>query len=254
MTIGMKIKIIILAGVAVLLAILLKPSLIEGVFNPETQNKITSSEQPSSINIDSSELLTAQPSRKNSPLNTVEKDKLNFARQAFQRKHYDVAFRSFNEISQVSEVAKYHLAKMYEQGLGVVQNPKRAIRNYSSAAEHGSIEAMKALGTLFSNGMLLGKNYKEAFRWFHQAAIAGDTESQGRIALMYKNGQGIASDNAEAKAWLDIYCAEKAGNICSLREGFSLTPEQLRKSQLLTVKYQKMIMQSASNSSYTRIK
>jgi TPR repeat protein len=142
---------------------------------------------------------------------------------------------------------------MYEQGLGVAQNPKRAIRNYSSAAEHGSTDAMKALGTLFSNGMLLGKNYKEAFRWFHQAAMAGDTESQGRIALMYKNGQGIASDIAEAKAWLDISCAEETGDICSLRKGFSLTPEQLKQSQLLSIKFQKLIMQSVSNSSYTRI-
>jgi hypothetical protein len=249
----MKIKIIISAGVVVLLAILLTSPSFEGLLNPETKNEIISSDQLSSINIDSSELSTAQPSRKNSPLNTADRDKLNFARQAFQRKHYDVAFRTFNEIFQVSEVARFHLAKMYEQGLGVAQNPKRAIRNYSSAAEHGSIEAMKALGTLFSNGMLLGKNYKEAFRWFHQAAIAGDAEAQGRIALMYKNGQGVAADLAAASAWLDISCAKKIGNICSLREGFSLTPEQLRKSQLLTVKYQKMIMQSASNSSYTRI-
>jgi hypothetical protein len=249
----MKIKIIILAGVVVLLAILLKPSLIEGVFNPETKNEITSSDQPSSINIDSSELLTAQPSRKNSPLNTVEKDKLNFARQAFQRKHYDVAFRSFNEISQVSEVAKFHLAKMYEQGLGVAQNPRRAIRNYSSAAEHGSIESMKALGTLFSSGVLFGKNYKEAFRWFHQAAMAGDAEAQGRLALMYKNGQGISADIVSADAWLDISCAEETGDICSLRKSFLLTAEQLKQSKLLTIKYQKLIMQSASNSSYKRI-
>jgi TPR repeat protein len=248
------IKIIILAGLTILVTLLLKPSLIAGLFNSESKNKITSSEQPSPINIDSSELPIAQPSRKTSSLNTVDKDKLNFARQALRRKHYDAAFCSFYEISQVSEEAKFYLGELYEQGLGVVQNPRRAIRNYSSAAEHGSIDAMNALGTLFSTGMLLGKNYKEAFRWFHQAAMLGDTQAQGRIALMYKNGQGISADIVSATAWLDISCAEETGNICSLREGFLLTPEQLKQSQLLTVKYQKMIMQSESNSSYTRIK
>lgn len=250
----MRIKLIILACVVVLLTILLKTSVVDSLLNPETKNEITSSGQPSPINIDSSELSIAQPSRIKPPLNTVDKDKLNFARQAFKRKHYDVAFRSFNEISQVSEEAKFHLAKMYEQGLGVVQNSKRAIRNYSSAAEHGSIDAMKALGTLFSSGVVFGKNYKEAFRWFHQAAMAGDAEAQGRIALMYKNGQGISADIVSATAWRDISCAEETGNICSLRETFLLTPEQHKQSQLLIVKYQKMIMQSESNSSYTRIK
>jgi TPR repeat protein len=250
----MKIKIMISAGVAVLLVILLTSHLFEGLLNPETQNEITSSDQPSPISIDSSELSITQPSSNKTPLNTADNDKLNFALKAFQRKYYDVAFRSFNELAPVSPEAKFYLAKMYEQGLGVAQNPKRAIRNYSSAAEHGSIEAMKALGTLFSNGMLLGKNYKEAFRWFHQAAIAGDAEAQGRIALMYKDGQGVAADLAAANAWLGISCAEMTGNVCPLKEGFQLTPEQLTQSHLLIVKYQKMIMQSASNSSYTRIK
>ncbi|MBU3004320.1 tetratricopeptide repeat protein [Paraglaciecola arctica] len=249
----MKIKIIILVGVVVLLAILLTSHLFEGLLNPEAQNEITSSNQLSSINIDSSELSITQHSSNKTSLNTADNDKLNFALKAFQRKHYDVAFRSFNEISQVSNVAKFHLAKMYEQGLGVAQNPKRAIRNYSSAAEHGSTDAMKALGTLFSNGMLLGKNYKEAFRWFHQAAMAGDTEAQGRVALMYKNGQGTSADIVLADAWLDISCAEKTRSICSLRKGFLLTPEQLKQSHLLSIKFQKMVTQSASNSSYTRI-
>lgn len=246
----MKIRMIISAGLVVIIAILLKTSLFEGLPNPETKNEITSSNQTSSINIDSRELSTPQLSRKNTPLTTVERDKLNFARQAFQRKHYDAAFRAFNEISQVSEESKFHLAKMYEQGLGVAQNPRRALRNYASAAEQGSIESMTALGRLFSNGVLLGKNYKEAFRWFHQAAIAGDAEAQARIALMYKNGQGVAADLAAANAWFGISCVKKAGNVCSLREALQLTPEQLKQSQLLTIEYQKIIMQSANNSSY----
>jgi hypothetical protein len=86
------IKIIILAGLTILVTLLLKPSLIVGLFNSESKNKITSSEQSSPINIDSSELPIAQPSRKTASLNTVDKDKLNFARQALPRKHYDVGY------------------------------------------------------------------------------------------------------------------------------------------------------------------
>lgn len=194
------------------------------------------------------------PSKQNT--HTVENtssNKLQFAQIAFKRKKYDIAFKEFKDIGKSSPIALYFLGKSYEEGLGVAQNTKRAIRNYSSAADHGSIDAMKALGTLFSSGVVFGKNYKEAFRWFQQAAMAGDAEAQGRIALMYKNGQGISADLASANAWLDISCAQETVNICSLKENFLLTPEQLKKSHLLAIKYQKLISQSKSSSSYTRI-
>jgi len=237
---------------AALITILLKPSLIGGLFSAETNNEVTLLDQASPIILDESKLSIAEPSRTNTPLNIIDNDKLNFARLAFKRQHYDVAFRPFNELARVSPEAKFYLAKMYEQGLGVVQNTKRAIRNYSSAAELGSVDGMKALGVLFSSGMILRKNYKEAFHWFHQAAMKGDSEAQGRIALMYKNGQGTPVDLASAKAWIDISCAEKTADICSLRASFLLTPEQLKQSNLLTIKYQQMLRKSASNSSYTR--
>jgi TPR repeat protein len=242
----MKLKIIVSAIVIILLSVFFTDFFALEHTNPESlAEKSLMASQDSEF--------TKQPI-KYPPLNADDTNKLNFARQAFKKEHYDVAFSEFKKIVSISSEAQFFVANMYEQGVGVAQNTRRAIRNYSSAADHGSVDAMIALGTLFSSGMLLGKNYKEAFRWFHQAAMAGDTEAQGRIALMYKNGQGISADIVSATAWLDISCAEETGNICSLREGFLLTPEQLKQSHLLTIKYKKMITQSASNSSYTRIK
>jgi TPR repeat protein len=242
----MRLKIIVSAIVIILLSVFFTDFFALEHTNPKSlaETNLTASQDSE---------FTKKPI-KYPPLNADDTNKLTFARQAFNKEHYDVAFSEFKKIVSISSEAQFFVAKMYEQGLGVAQNPRRAIRNYASAAEHGLIDAMNALGTLFSTGVMLGKNYKEAFRWFHQAAMAGDTEAQGRISLMYKNGQGISVDIVSASSWLDISCTKEAGNICSLREGFLLTPEQLKQSQLLTVKYQKMIMQSASNSSYTRIK
>jgi len=242
----MRLKIVVSAIAIILLTIL---------FTDFFELELTNSESLAEKNLTASQdsELTKHPV-KYSTLNADDTNKLNFGRQAFNKEHYDVAFSELKKMVSISSEAQFFVAKMYEQGLGVVKNPRRAIRNYSSAAEHGSIDAMNALGTLFSTGVMLGKNYKEAFRWFHQAAIAGDVDAQSRIALMYKNGQGIPADIASANAWLDISCPEEIRNICSLKESFLLTPEQLKQSHLLTIKYQKLITQSAINSSYTRIK
>jgi TPR repeat protein len=242
----MRLKIVVSAIAIILLTVL---------FTDFFELERTSSESLAETNLTASQdSELTKHSVKYSALNADDTNKLNFGRQAFNKEHYDVAFFELKKMVSISSEAQFFVAKMYEQGLGVVKNPRRAIRNYSSAAEHGSIDAMNALGTLFSSGVVFGKNYKEAFSWFHQAAMAGDAEAQGRIALMYKNGQGISADILSATAWLDISCAEETGDICSLREGFLLTPEQLKQSHLLTIKYQKLITQSASNSSYTRIK
>jgi TPR repeat protein len=247
----MRLKIIVSTIVVILLAVVITPSFITGTH--PVSSAATSLATPATFATSQAGELT-KPSIKYPALNTADRHKLDFAQQAFKRQNYDVAFAEFNKIIAISPPAQFFVAKMYEQGLGVAQNTRRAIRWYASAAEQGSIDAMKALATLFSSGERLGKNYKEAFHWFYQAAMAGDAASQGRVALMLNKGQGVAADMTSAAAWLDISCGEKTADICTLSASFLLTPEQLKQSQLLTIKYQNMIQQSKKSSFYTRIK
>ena len=59
---------------------------------------------------------------------------------------------------------------MYDQGQGVPQNDKEALRWYMKAADQGHAKAQFSTGVMYDQGKGVPQNYKEAFRWFMKAA------------------------------------------------------------------------------------
>jgi uncharacterized protein len=165
--------------------------------------------------------------------------------------------------------AQYDLAIIYDQGLGVNQNYKDAIKYYTTAATKGYAPAQDRLGTIYAKGILdmpldyqqaanwyataadqgypqaqhalgvlyeLGhgvpQNYAQALKFYTAAADQGYPQAQFALAYMYVNGKGVKVDFVQAYVWLDVAAAVNSDYADSRDQvGKRLTPEQIAKAQ-----------------------
>lgn len=171
--------------------------------------------------------------------------------------------------------AQYDLGIIYDQGLGVTQSDKDAVKYYMAAANLGYPPAQDRLGTIYVKGLLgLPLDYQQAARWYTAAADQGFADAQyslgvlyeqGRgvpqsyaeaiknytaaanqgqpraqfaLAYMYLNGKGVKQDNVQAYIWLDL-AASVNSDFADSRDqvGRRLTPEQLAKAQEQALKW-----------------
>ncbi len=124
---------------------------------------------------------------------------------------------------------------MYENGLSVVRNARKARRYYERAAKPGDAYGQYNMGRAFLNGIggtksrlagleylrksaakgmvqamyLIGDterkrsggNIHKAYEWFEKAANAGHLPSQNLLAYAYSEGDGVAKNTALAFRW-----------------------------------------------------
>ena len=62
---------------------------------------------------------------------------------------------------------------MYQDGLGVEQDDKEAVKWFRKAAEQGLPEAQRCIGWMYQDGLGVEKDDKEAVKWFRKAAEQG---------------------------------------------------------------------------------
>ncbi len=105
--------------------------------------------------------------------------------------------------------AYIELAEMYEKGIGVKANKRKAMRLYQSCAKIKSFtfssavtEAMYHLGRCFSDGMGKSPDLLKSLQWYSKASERGHSKAQYELALMYLNGTGIETNVTEAMKWM----------------------------------------------------
>ena len=129
--------------------------------------------------------------------------------------------------------SQYNLALKYDNGQGVIEDDKEAVKWFRLAAEQGIAKAQYNLGLMYSNGKGLIEDDKEAVKWFRLAAEQGDAMAQYNLGLMYSNGQGVIQDNVYAHMWWNLAAAnghESArGNKDILVK--LMTPQDISKAQ-----------------------
>ena len=123
---------------------------------------------------------------------------------AFAHGAYDIAYGALSTEAPKDPKAAYLLGHLFQQGLGVERNPRRAIYWYGRAAQADVPEAHFALGMMAAYEQDMPSNYNEAFRWFSKAAELGHAEASLHVGLMYANGQGVARDLQHGLEWLDV--------------------------------------------------
>lgn len=98
----------------------------------------------------------------------------------------------------------YHLAWIYENGLGVEANQTIALSYYQRAAKLDQAQAQFALGYIYSVGSeLVPQDFQKAMEWYTKAADNGDKDASYNLGAWYLNGFAETKPNlALAKDWL----------------------------------------------------
>lgn len=115
--------------------------------------------------------------------------------------------------------AQYNLGISYRTGQGVVQDYKEAVKWYRRAADQGYAEAQFSLGLMYGDGKGVVQDYKEAMKWYRHAAIQGDAAAQFRLGSVYYMGEGIVQDYNLSHMWANVAAAngnETAGEFRDL--------------------------------------
>ena len=99
--------------------------------------------------------------------------------------------------------AQYNLGQRYEQGNGVVQHYKEAVKWYRKAAEQGDTIAQESLAAMYSSGNGIPKDSIEALKWLSLAATNGDSDAAEKrdFLVMKMSPEEIAEAQKRAREW-----------------------------------------------------
>ncbi len=124
----------------------------------------------------------------------------DFAYGAYQRGQYVTAFREATkriEADPKDASAMTLLGELYNQGLGVAQNPVKAADWYKLAAKQNDPAAMSSLGLMALDGRGVPRDPKAGRRWLEQAAALGSPTASYNLGLILI-ATGAPADEAEA--------------------------------------------------------
>ena len=120
-----------------------------------------------------------------------------------------------------------------ENGNGVLQDHKQAVKWYTKAAEQGYFESQSELGQMYYDGDGIPQDCKEAFKWCTKAAEQRDYESQSGLGAIYDRGVGVLQDQTRAHVWYSLAGAN--GNEIGIENRDSLaknlTSDQIAEAQ-----------------------
>lgn len=118
--------------------------------------------------------------------------RLDLAYGAYQRGFYVTAFQEATrqiERDRTDAAAMTLLGELYNQGLGVAQDSRKAAEWYRLAAARGDAHAMASLGLMAADGRGVAANPAEARDWLDKAAAKGEPVASYNLALLLLNGK-----------------------------------------------------------------
>lgn len=114
--------------------------------------------------------------------------------------------------------AQFELGKLYEQGIGVDQDTKKAVSLYQAAADLDFPDAINDLGFLnYQGGLNIVRNQKVGLGLFQRAADLGHPEAMFNIAALIDDGKVVGKNEIDAAKYL----------FRALRSGDEVVLEQL---------------------------
>lgn len=152
--------------------------------------------------------------------------------------------RSLTALAEKGDVrAQFKLGVMYDDGVGVGENNREAVKWFSRAARQEHHIAQYSLGWMYAEGDGVLEDDKEAVKWFLKAAEKGYYKAQYNLGVMYTKGEGVLENDIDAWAWLSI--AATNGDIESRKiKNFiarQMSPAQISKAQELSKVFQTRI-------------
>ena len=113
-----------------------------------------------------------------------------------------------------------HVGADFAKGIAAAQagDDATAFQEFKKAAEQGHAKAQYNLGLMYDNGRGVLQDYKQAVKWYRLAAEKGIAKAQANLGLMYHNGRGVLHDSVYAHMWWNIAASEGHENAKKARD------------------------------------
>lgn len=106
--------------------------------------------------------------------------------------------------------SQYIIAKAYENGENVDQNPRKAVAFYQKACDNKHAESCMRLGEIYLENKILQKDSEKALYWFAKAGKLNYTPAQFKVASLYAEQENFnAARRWEEQALKSIFPNEK---------------------------------------------
>lgn len=95
---------------------------------------------------------------------------------------------------------------IFKRGLKAYNNSdyETAERLFKKLAEKGEPKSQRYLGQMYDKGLGVPQNYKKAVTWYRKAAEQKDPAAQYHLGVKYVNGHGVPLDAKTAYVWFAI--------------------------------------------------
>jgi TPR repeat protein len=132
-----------------------------------------------------------------------------------------------------SPKAQYWLADIYENGLGVKPDARKALGLLEKSAAQGFVPAQRRLGELYLRGNEALQDFGKAQLWLRKAATAGDAEGQRMLGQIFDLGLGVTQDRPQAYAWYENAALGGDGLARHLRDSMlaRMSPAEVTKGE-----------------------
>jgi hypothetical protein len=116
------------------------------------------------------------------------------AASAYARGDFGTAYHLFKPLAeQGSSDAQFHLAVMYDLGLGIPQDYAESFQWYRKAAEQGLADAQNNLGVVYECGLSVPKDSVLAYKWYTLASSRFPSSEQEKQEVAASHRDRIAS-------------------------------------------------------------
>ena len=121
------------------------------------------------------------------------------------RAELQIAAKKFEDVEQGDALGQFSIGSSYEQGRGVVQDDKEAVKWYRKAAEQEYAPAQYNLGLMYVKGQGIIQDHVYAHMWFNIAAAHGsDAGRENRESIEEKMTPAqIAEAQKLAREWME---------------------------------------------------
>jgi TPR repeat protein len=97
--------------------------------------------------------------------------------------------------------AQFGLAGLYDRGLGVNKDPKRACKLLKLAADQGHHFAQFSLGIMYAKGRGVIQSDELSLKYYMLSAEQGHANAQFNVGAYYYNGRVVEQSDTEAREW-----------------------------------------------------
>ena len=130
-------------------------------------------------------------------------------------KEYDNAYANYKKACEAKvQLGCSNLGTLYENGLGVKRDPKKAVEIYKDSCNSGGTQACYHLGNAYRKGEIVKQDYYLAMEAYTNACNAGDLPSCANIGAMYELGLGMNKDEKRAYGIYKVACFRGLNKAC----------------------------------------